>query len=364
MTDRGPKIKGGRSRLRSAPRHVSAIIDPDIPAMPRNRYYTGPVSDHFDGTRFFVPGAPPPDKTLADLWRFWRTPAAVWPTSVAVAPPVVPSPRVDGPHLRVTSIGHASHLVQTAGLNLLIDPVWSDRASPFTFAGPRRIVPPGVALDALPVLDAILVTHNHYDHLDLTTLDRLHERSPCRIIVPLGNDAILRRHNAALQVEAHDWGDRVALSDGAAVTLLPSQHWSARSVSDRRMALWAAFMIETPAGAIYHIGDTALGNGDLFRDAFERFGRPRLAVLPIGAYEPRWFMRTQHVDPEEAVRVFELCRAHYALAHHWGCFRLTTEAYDEPPRRLAAALVEGGIAAERFRVQRPGEVFDVPPAAT
>ena len=274
---------------------------------------------------------------------------------------VTPLPRMPGDALRVTSIGHASHLIQTSGVNLLVDPVWSDRASPATFAGPRRVAPPGLALDTLPELDAILITHNHYDHLDTATLDRLHTRASCRIIVPLGNDAILRKGGRALHVEAYDWNDRVQISADVAVTLLPSYHWSARGLGDRRMALWAAFMIETPAGAIYHIGDTALGSGEIFREAHERFGRPRLAVLPIGAYEPRWFMRNQHVDPDEAVRIFELCQAHYALAHHWGCFRLTTEPYDEPPRRLASALAAAGLEASRFRVQGPGEAFDVPP---
>ena len=328
--------------------------------MARNSYYQGPVTDHFDGTRFHLPGAPSPDKTPGDLWRFWRTPPASWPAHVSLRETARPVDRVVGAALRVTSLGHASHLIQTQGLNLLVDPVWSDRASPYTFAGPQRVVPPPFPIDDLPPLDAILITHNHYDHLDLTTLDVLHARASCRITAPLGNDAILRRHNPALAAETYDWGARVALAPEVAVTLLPSNHWSARGLGDRRMALWAAFMIETPGGSIYHIGDTGFGDGHLFRDVFERFGRPRLAVVPIGAYEPRWFMRSQHVDPEEAVGIFQACRAHYALAHHWGCFRLTTEPYDEPPRRLAAALAAAGIAAECFRVQQPGEAFDVP----
>ena len=330
--------------------------------MARNPYYQGPVTDHFDGTRFHLPGEviADTDKSFADLWRFSRTPGAVWPPRVALGDVALPVERVNGAALRVTSLGHAGHLIQTQGLNLLVDPVWSDRASPTSFAGPKRVVPPPFPLAALPPLDAILISHNHYDHLDLATLDALQAKAPCRIIVPLGNDTILRRHNKALTAESYDWGERVALSPEVSVTLLPSRHWSARGPRDRRMALWAAFMFVTPAGSIYHIGDTSFGDGALFRDAFERFGRPRLAVLPIGAYEPRWFMKSQHVDPDEAVGIFEACQAHYALAHHWGCFRLTTEPYDEPPRRLAAALASAGIAADRFRVQQPGEAFDVP----
>ena len=331
--------------------------------MSTNRYYAGPVSDHYDGTRFFAPGAPSTDKRAGDLVRFMvGTRFAPWPKLIDDPPAPPPPARVEGTGLRVTSIGHASHLIQTAGLNLLVDPVWSERASPFAFAGPKRVRAPGIPLDALPPLDAILVTHNHYDHMDVATLSVLAERHACPIVVPLGNDTILRAHDKTLRVEAHDWGDRVALADGVTATLAPSLHWSSRWIGDHRMALWAAFVIETPSGTIYHIGDTAYGDGSIFRDMRERFGPPRLAVLPIGAYEPRWFMRAQHVDPDEAVRIFGDCGAAYALAHHWGTFRLTSEPIDEPPRRLAAALEAAGIDARRFRVQVPGEAFEVPAA--
>lgn len=328
--------------------------------MARNAYYRGPVSDHLDGTRFFIADSPV-DKSAGHLFRLMVcTSFAAWPRGVANPPAPRPPGRLAGSALRVTTIGHASHLIQTRGLNILVDPVWSERASPFSFAGPKRVAAPGVPLDILPPLDAILVTHNHYDHLDLATLDALHLRGPCRIIVPLGNDTIIRRHNAELLVEAHDWGDRVPLSAEAAVTLVPCHHWSSRWLGDRRMALWTAFVIETPDGPVYHIGDTAYRDGAIFHEIPERFGRPRLAIIPIGAYAPRWFMRDQHVEPAESVRIFVASRAHFALAHHWGTFRLTAEPIDEPPTRLAAALREAGIAAERFRVQRPGQAFDVP----
>ncbi len=323
-------------------------------------YYTGPRSDHFDGRRFFMAGEPP-DKSRLDLLKFLtRTPRAKWPAHCAnpQAAPIVE--RVPGPGLRVTTIGHASHLIQTRGMNILIDPVWSRRASPFTFTGPKRVRDPGMPLASLPPLDAILITHNHYDHLDLATLDLLRAKHPCRIIAPLGNEAVMHAHNASLAVETYDWDDRVALSPDIRVTLLPSHHWSARGLGDRRMALWAAYLIETPDGPIYHVGDTAYRDGAIFAAVPARFGAPRLAVLPIGAYEPRWFMRDHHVDPVESVRIFTDCGADYALAHHWGTFQLTAEAMDDPPRRLAAALTAAGIPPERFRVQLPGEAFDVP----
>jgi L-ascorbate metabolism protein UlaG (beta-lactamase superfamily) len=330
--------------------------------MPRNRYYSGPISDHFDGERFFGP-AGTSDKSLRDLWALSRTPFAAWPPQVAPAPPAPPLSRISGEGLRVTTIGHASHLIQVAGLNLLIDPVWSERASPLSFAGPKRVVAPGLALDALPPIDAVLISHNHYDHLDLATCAALARRHRCRFIVPLGNDSILRRHDASLVVQAYDWGDRTALSADTSVTLLPTYHWSARGLGDRRMALWASFLIATPVGAIYAIGDTAYRDGRIFRDVLWHFGRPRLALIPIGAYAPRWFMKDHHVDPEESAAIFLDCGAHSALAHHWGCFRLTAEPIDEPPQRLAEALAARGVPLERFRVQRPGQVFDVPPIA-
>ena len=330
--------------------------------MATNSYYDGPRSDHFDGTLFFIEGAAQ-DKTSSDLFRMFRTPFAPWPKHVGNPAPAPVLPRVDGGALRVTSIGHATHLIQTRGLNILIDPVWADRASPVSFIGPKRATAPGLSLDALPPLDAILITHNHYDHLDLATLGALGAPasgpSP-RLIVPLGNDTIIQRRHPTLRAEPHDWGDRVPLSTEVAVTLTPSYHWSARRLGDRRMALWTAFVIETPDGAIYHVGDTAYRDGRIFREIPARFGPPRLAILPIGAYEPRWFMRDQHVEPFESVRILLDCQAHHALAHHWGTFRLTAEAREDPPKRLAAALAEQGLATERFRVQHPGEAFDVP----
>ena len=182
---------------------------------------------------------------------------------------------------------------------------------------------PGVAFDALPPIDAVLVSHCHYDHLDVATLSQLAAAHGCRVVTPLGNDTIMRDHDPSIRVEAHDWGDRVELGPGVAVTLVPMRHWAARHLLDRNKALWAAFVIETPAGRIYHIADSGYGDGAHFRSARERHGPFRLAVLPIGAYEPRWFMSEQHINPEESVKAFRDCGAELALAHHHGTVQLT-----------------------------------------
>jgi L-ascorbate metabolism protein UlaG (beta-lactamase superfamily) len=177
--------------------------------------------------------------------------------------------------------------------------------------------------------------------------------------MPLGNDAVARMQDPTISAEVHDWGDRVSLSRDIAVTLVPIRHWSARGITDRNKALWAAFVIETPAGRIYHVADSGYGDGHHFRAARQRYGPFRLAVLPIGAYEPRWFMRNQHMNPEESVRALADCGAEFALGHHFGTFPLTDEAFDAPTLALAAARTTAGLDADRFRTLRPGEVWEL-----
>jgi L-ascorbate metabolism protein UlaG (beta-lactamase superfamily) len=330
----------------------------------RNPYYAGPVSDHFDGTRFFAPGHRAGDKGVLELLKWqWSEKPAQWPERVPAAAQDRPPARVEGAETRVSYVGHASLLIQTHGVNLLVDPVWSERASPVAFAGPKRVNPPGIALEDLPPLDAVLVSHNHYDHLDLAALSWLARERRAPVITPLGNDVIMKGADAAIDARAYDWGARVEIARGVFVHLEPAYHWSARGLFDKRMALWCAFVIETPSGSIYHVADTAFADGAVFRDMRAKHGDIRLAILPIGAYEPRWFMREQHVNPEEAVGIFEIVGARQAMAHHWGTFQLTNEDIHDPPRALSAALDKSGVEAQRFRVFRPGEVFEVAASA-
>ena len=327
-----------------------------------NPYYRGPVSDHFDGLRFFNPGGIPPG-TLADVikWQFGEG-MVRWKRPVPAPPPTVPDERVED--LRVTMIGHASLLVQAGGRNVLLDPVFSPRASPLPLGDPLRFNPPGIAFEDLPPIDLVLVSHNHYDHLDVASLRRLVEAHDPPIVTPLGNDTIIRGAAPNARVTAHDWGEATE-AGGLRIALEPAHHWSARGVNDRRKALWAAFAIEagagTPAfGRIYHVGDTGYHSGINYRAAREKYGTFRVAILPIGAYAPRWFMAPQHQDPAEALAGFIECNAENLVPHHWGTFQLTGEPWDEPPAKLREAMAERDVAEARVGLLRPGEAWDVP----
>ncbi|KRB62800.1 hypothetical protein ASE04_01065 [Rhizobium sp. Root708] len=326
----------------------------------RNPYYQGPVSDHFDGAHFFNPDGIEP-LGFRDLMR-WQFGGGRdrWPKSVpSQFQPAKPDLRVDGEDIRVTMVGHATMLVQVAGLNILTDPVWSDRASPFAFAGPKRVVAPGIAFEDLPPIDLVLVSHNHYDHLDVATLRRLQAKHRPHVVTPLGNDTIIRRAAPTMQVTAMDWGERISLA-GIDIYAEPVHHWSARGTGDRRMALWAAFVLATPAGKIYHVGDTGFHGGVNYKAAQQKHDGFRLAILPFGAYEPRWFMKGQHQNPDEAVRGMQLANAAYVAGHHFATFQLTDEAIDAPVKALNKAMADHDILAARFRPLRAGEVFDVP----
>jgi L-ascorbate metabolism protein UlaG (beta-lactamase superfamily) len=324
-----------------------------------NPYYAGPISDHYDGTRFFVPGEPELNSPFSLLkWQFGGDPRATWPSSVPNGT-FEPSPeRQQQPGIRSTLIGHASFLVQVSGLNILIDPVYSERVSPVSFAGPKRVNPPGIAFEKLPPIDVVLVTHGHYDHLDTASLGRLHQMFKPRFICPLGNDAVMASSvGGRSNTSAFDWGQSAELGQGVTVHIVPSYHWSARGLTDRKKTLWCSFVLTTPSGTLYHIGDTGYGVGKFSRDVRTTFGPIARAHIPIGAYEPRWFMKGQHVNPDESVRIFQDCGANHAIGHHWGTFQLTNEAREEPPQHLAMALQAANIAPEKFQAFTPGQAL-------
>jgi len=322
--------------------------------------YQGAVTDHFDGGRFYNPGKPM-DKNFGSFLK-WRMTSKqqYWPEYSELPAYDRPPERVYGDDLRVSWVGHATVLMQTQGLNILTDPVWSDRASPVTWAGPRRVHPPGIAFEDLPPIDVVLVSHNHYDHLDLATLARLRQRHQPRIIVPLGNDKLLEDHNPAILAEAYDWGTKIDISSEVDVHLEPMHHWSARGIFDRNKALWAAFVITTPGGNISFVGDSGYGNGDLFRAAKNKFHQFRLAILPIGDYDPRWFMAYGHMAPEEVFLAFEDLGRPYVLPIHHRTFPLADTGYAQPLVDLRRVIAGKPEAEKRIVPFALGESRMIP----
>jgi L-ascorbate metabolism protein UlaG (beta-lactamase superfamily) len=257
----------------------------------------------------------------------------------------------------VTWIGHATLMVQMGGSTILTDPQFSERASPFDSFGPKRRVPPALSLEELPHIDVVVISHNHYDHLDRKTVTRLAEQpgGPPRYFVPLGLKPWFEELGITTVTEL-DWWDEERHGD-VRIVFTPLQHWSARTRFDANRSLWGGWLLESPDFRFFFAGDT--GYSADFRDIRERLGPVDLAALPIGSYEPRWFMKVMHVNPEEAVRIHKDLEARYSVAIHWGTFDLTDESIDEPPRKLAEALDAAGIPRERFFLMRFGETRDM-----
>jgi L-ascorbate metabolism protein UlaG (beta-lactamase superfamily) len=299
-------------------------------------------SDHWNGRRFFNPSGAN-GQPFAAVPRMLREPRAAWPASIPVTQ-VKPPSRGEAA-AAITFIGHSTFLVQTRSGNLITDPVFAMRAGPFAFVGPRRVRRPAVALDDLPPIATILLSHNHYDHCDLDALQALRKRFHPQLITPVGNAKLL--HSVRMtDVQELDWWDEAPQSPFA-VQLTPAQHFSARTPFDRNRALWGGFVFSAGARRIFFAGDT--GYGGHFRDIRARCGTIHAALLPIGAYEPRWFMKDMHMNPAEAVQAHEDLGSPRTVAMHFGTFQLTAEAIDEPVSALQAALDARAIPRDAFR---------------
>ena len=277
-----------------------------------------------------------------------------------IAPDLARLHAPDPTHIQATWVGHATFLLQVGGLNFLTDPHWSNRASPVQWTGPRRLVPPAIAFDDLPPIDAVLVSHNHYDHLDHETVRRLTIRERAspdfRFHAPLGLARWFARMGAP--VREATWGDRHLLRGGVTLTCVPAQHWSSRTPTDRRRSLWCGWVIEAPGRRVYFAGDTGWTDG-LFEELGREQGPFDLALLPIGAYAPRWFMADQHADSRDAVRIHRAVRSRHSLGMHWGTFVLTDEPPAEPPRLLAKALAEAEVNPREFQAAKLGATVAV-----
>jgi len=299
-------------------------------------------SDHFDGRRFVnltgTAGQP-----FSAVPRMLLEPRTPWPARID-QPPRRPPP-LDGAAAVTTFIGHSTFLIQTAAGNILTDPIYSQRAGPLNMLGPRRVRQPAVLFDDLPPISMVLLSHNHYDHCDLWTLNRLAERFDPLVITPLGNEALVRSAGVR-RIEELDWWEEGKTS-GLPVALTPAQHFSARTPLDRNRALWGGFMLQAGRVRIFFAGDTAYG--PFFRDVRQRFGEIDLALLPIGAYEPRWFMQVVHMNPAEAVQAHVDLDASESIGMHFGTFQMTAEGIDEPLHALEDACRDRNIPPSRFR---------------
>lgn len=297
-------------------------------------------------------------------WRLGLGPQEEPALSPEVLPPFRPKlSKPDLNHLnhpdptmiQVTWLGHSTFLIQVAGLNLLTDPIFSDRASPVSFLGPKRLVPPPLPLADLPPIDAVLISHNHYDHLDRPTVLALGPKTT--FFVPLGLKRWFLRAGLPQVTEA-DWWQTCTFGP-LTVTAVPAQHFSLRRPGDANTSLWCGWMLTTPAGQIFFAGDT--GYSPDFREIGRRFGPVRLALIPIGGYRPRWFMQPMHLDPPEAVRVHLDIQARQSIGMHWGTFRLTEEDPAEPPLYLRRAAAAAGLPADSFFTLDFGETRVFPP---
>jgi L-ascorbate metabolism protein UlaG (beta-lactamase superfamily) len=313
--------------------------------------YRGPVSDHFDGKKFINPGGKKAAGFKELLKWAGNRERGEWKENPGAPYGPAPVSIVEGDSIVVTFINHSTFLIQTRGLNILTDPVWSEYASPVSFAGPKRMRPPGIRFEDLPEIDMILLTHNHYDHLDIQTMKRLAEKFSPRVYTPLGGGKFLENKGIG-NVTEMDWWDEAVIDDGLKLICTPAQHFSGRGMFDRDRTLWSGFALMTEEGSIYYSGDT--GFGEFFAEIAERISPVRLSFLPIGAYKPGWFMSTIHTSPADAVKIHQILKSPKSIGMHFGTFPLADDGMAEPEKDLKTALNKEGVPESEFIVPREG----------
>lgn len=322
--------------------------------------YTGPVSDHFNGKTFFTPNAPQP-RGLADVikWQLNHDISEPWPPFHNETPGPKPDDRVTvdptrkGP-VRVTYVNHSTVLLQFDGLNVLTDPIFENRVSPFSFIGPARNSPPGIRFNDLPKIDVLLLSHNHWDHLEIGTVKKLAARDKPLIFCPLGIKAFLEQEGITAPITELDWQQSAPINAQTTLHCVPAQHFSGRGTFDRNATLWAGYVLDNKAvGKLYFAGDS--GYGPHFSAIGQQFGPLRLALIPIGAYKPNWFMSPVHIGPAEAVQVHQDVQSQQSVAIHFGTFPLADDGEGEPVTDLARALAIKRIDSDRFRALKNGE---------
>jgi L-ascorbate metabolism protein UlaG (beta-lactamase superfamily) len=309
--------------------------------------YDWPASNHVRGQRFHnVPMASEPGFFEFLQWSL-SSGAIPWPTRERSVAQTVPLAR--SLELRITHVNHATVLIQIDGVNVLTDPIWSERASPVSFVGPKRLRSPGVAFESLPPIDVVLISHNHHDHCSAETLQRLAERDNPVFVGGLGTQALLSGFGIPRAVDLDWWQEK--WFEGVRVGFAPAKHWSARSIDDRNHTLWGSFFLRGTSNrgrsqSVYFAGDT--GYGAHFAEIAKHYGAPTVALLPIGAYKPEWFMHAHHMSPTDAVRAHQDLNSKQSYGIHWGTFDLSDEGEYEPVGTLGLALDAAGIARANF----------------
>lgn len=314
--------------------------------------YKGPVSDHFDGKKFINPGGVQA-KGLRELpkWLAGRNERIPWTSRMSIPPGKKPVEKnEDG--VRVTFVNHSTFLLQMEGLNILTDPVWSERVSPFSFAGPKRMRPPGIRLEDLPHIDVVLLSHNHYDHLDIATVRTIHGAHHPLFIVPLGVGSFLQQ-NGIVRFTELDWWSGTTFQS-LHIDAVPAQHFSGRGTFDRDATLWCGYMIKCKSDHIYFAGDSGY-NPNTFVEIGQRFSPISLSLIPIGAFKPKWFMSPIHCCPEEAVQIHLDVKSHQTVATHFGTFPLADDGPEEPLNDLKKGLQEKGVNESKFLVLEEGD---------
>jgi len=314
--------------------------------------YSGTKSDHFNGLRFVnVGGAQAKGPFEVFKWLVTRK-RSRWKGNRNI--PFGPKPEAhvhEG--VKITFVNHSTFLIQLNGLNILTDPIWSERASPFSFIGPKRMRPPGIALADLPPIDVVLLSHNHYDHLDLPTLKKILETHRPKIFTPLGVKIFLEKKGVVVTRDM-DWWDEYVLQERLKIICTPAQHFSGRGTSDRDGSLWCGYLISRAEGNIYFVGDTGY-NSRIFKNVGDRFAPIRVSLIPIGAYKPEWFMSPIHCSPEEAVQIHLDLKSQTSIAAHYGTFPLADEAQREPLQDLKKALEKKHVAPDDFLALNEGQ---------
>jgi L-ascorbate metabolism protein UlaG (beta-lactamase superfamily) len=313
--------------------------------------YKGPVSDHFNGKTFSNPGNAKA-KGFRDVlpWLFTRK-RGPWPAEKGFTIGEKPLNRVDN-GVRATFVNHSTFLLQFDGLNFLTDPVWSKRTSPVEWAGPKRKRPPGIRFEDLPKIDVVLISHNHWDHLDIATLKKINETHHPKFVTSLGVGEYLSKHGI-ISMDDLDWWDEMDITTGMKIQAVPAQHFSGRGMFDRDGTLWVGYVIKRSGGNIYFAGDSGY-NAKTFKEIGMKCSPISIAIIPIGAYQPRWFMSPIHCSPQEAVAIHTEIKATVSIAAHFGTFQLADDGKYEPTQELAQALNEQGVNPESFIVLKEG----------